>query len=632
MAENRQHLIHLHGTGEVTANVLTNNNVEKGELVVRHFNGGAELFTFDDNKNLAKFITETAVNALVNAEKERAMGVEGGLQTAIDAINNGTTGILAQAKAYTDELANGAVSANTAALATLNGDENTAGSVAAAVKAEKDRAEGVESGFETRLDDIETLLGVGGETEGSISEKVTNLEAAVGNPSAEGVPATGLYASVEANAAAIAKEVTDRQTAIETAVKAEEDRAKGVEAGLQTAIDAINNETTGILATAKAYTDTQVSAETTARETAITNLKNNEIKANADAIAKEVSDRQGAVNGLQGQIDAINSTENGILVTAKAYTDAEVTKLKNNEIKANADAIAQEILDRQAAVSAETTARETAVNGLNERVTKNEGDIKSLQDSVAGLASATHFIGITTTELVDDATTSPIMVNEKEVTPANGDIVIYNNSEFIWDGAKWEKLGDTTAELAAIELLKGEDTAIKGRLDVIEGEAEGSIKKAAADALDSAKSYTDTQLNAFKTGDFKTLSDAVSANTTAIETEKGRAEAAEIALGERIDGVNTVIEENEKVTSEALNNLKGRLDGVDTTLGEHTASISANTTAIATEKSRAEAAETALGQRIDNISVVAGDGISVTPGENKVFTVAVTTIDCGLYE
>ena len=38
----------------------------------------------------------------------------------------------------------------------------------------------------------------------------------------------------------------------------------------------------------------------------------------------------------------------------------------------------------------------------------------------------------------------------KDVTAQKGDVVIYGNSEFIWTGSKWEKLGDTTAEAQRI--------------------------------------------------------------------------------------------------------------------------------------------------------------------------------------
>ena len=59
-------------------------------------------------------------------------------KASIDAINNADTGILKTAKDYADsnvkDLADGVVATNTAAIATLNGDETTAGSVKKAVK------------------------------------------------------------------------------------------------------------------------------------------------------------------------------------------------------------------------------------------------------------------------------------------------------------------------------------------------------------------------------------------------------------------------------------------------------------------------------------------------------------------
>lgn len=61
--------------------------------------------------NIATHTTDIATNASGVADNK----------AAIDAINNADTGLLSQAKAYTDELANGAVATNTAAIEKLNG-------------------------------------------------------------------------------------------------------------------------------------------------------------------------------------------------------------------------------------------------------------------------------------------------------------------------------------------------------------------------------------------------------------------------------------------------------------------------------------------------------------------------------
>lgn len=57
-----------------------------------------------DVNDLQALIGDDSVADQVAAEKTRAEGVEGGLQDSIDAINNETTGILANAKSYADSL------------------------------------------------------------------------------------------------------------------------------------------------------------------------------------------------------------------------------------------------------------------------------------------------------------------------------------------------------------------------------------------------------------------------------------------------------------------------------------------------------------------------------------------------
>jgi chromosome segregation ATPase len=70
--------------------------------------------------------------------------------------------------------------------------------------------------------------------------------------------------------------------------------------------------------------------------------------------------------------------------------------------------------------------------------------------------------------------------------------------------------------------LEAADEAIKGRLDVIEGEAAGSIKKAQADAEATAKSYTDGRETAIRS-ELKTAYEAYAdqAETDAVTTANG---------------------------------------------------------------------------------------------------------------
>lgn len=67
-------------------------------------------------------------------------------------------------------------------------------------------------------------------------------------------------------------------------------------------------------------------------------------------------------------------------------------------------------------------------------VTINAGDL--------GLASAMLFLGTTTTAIKDGATTNPITIGGESKTVTAGNVVLYNNKEFVWTGSIWELLGD----------------------------------------------------------------------------------------------------------------------------------------------------------------------------------------------
>ena len=93
---------------------------------------------------------DLATKAEVKAVEDKADANK----ASIDAINNADTGILKTAKDYADskvkDLADGAVATNTSAIATLNGDETTAGSVKKAVKDASDT-------INTKIGNVSTL-------------------------------------------------------------------------------------------------------------------------------------------------------------------------------------------------------------------------------------------------------------------------------------------------------------------------------------------------------------------------------------------------------------------------------------------------------------------------------------------
>ena len=80
-------------------------------------------------------------------------------------------------------------------------------------------------------------------------------------------------------------------------------------------------------------------------------------------------------------------------------------------------------------------------------------DIAAISDVLAGGVS---LIGTTTTAITDQATTpTTISINNTDTAVIKGNLVIYNKKEFLWDGTKWQELGD----LGAFKALAYKDTA-----------------------------------------------------------------------------------------------------------------------------------------------------------------------------
>lgn len=66
-------------------------------------------------------------------------------------------------------------------------------------------------------------------------------------------------------------------------------------------------------------------------------------------------------------------------------------------------------------------------------------DIADIQRAISG---GINFRGETTTALTDGATTNPITINGNSYTAVSGDLVLYDEKEFLFDGAKWIEMGD----------------------------------------------------------------------------------------------------------------------------------------------------------------------------------------------
>ena len=254
-----------------------------------------------------KFATDVTDDAVVNSYKELIDWVaEHGSEAAemAEAIQTNKTDI-AELEALVGTLPEGATVTTVVEL------------IQSLVNAEKTRAEGIEGGLDERLQAVEEAVGEGGSVETQITNAITELDADKKSADVEEgkgvqvqvvevdgvittVAVTGNYdnaydakgaaATAEANAAT---DATTKANQAEANAKAEVTAlADGAVKTNTEAIAAINHETDGILAQAKAHADGKDEAIAEAKQAgvdagnAVTELQNGAVKDNADAIAE----------------------------------------------------------------------------------------------------------------------------------------------------------------------------------------------------------------------------------------------------------------------------------------------------------------------------------------------------------
>lgn len=74
-----------------------------------------------------------------------------------------------------------------------------------------------------------------------------------------------------------------------------------------------------------------------------------------------------------------------------------------------------------------------------------------LENGGGGGQSAIHVKGVTTTALTDGCDTNPITINGESYTAVDGDLVAYQNKEFLFNGTIWQELGDVSEVMTIIE-------------------------------------------------------------------------------------------------------------------------------------------------------------------------------------
>lgn len=279
------------------------------------------------------------------------------------------------------------------------------------------------------------------------------------------------------------------------------------------------------------------------------------INTKIDGLVSISSDQGKKVTALETSVGTLTADES-TTGSVKAQVKVEVDRAKAAEdaLAATLSIVSADYLkakdktDLQDQINATNIAL-TGDGGYASRITANENAIKTLNGdenttgsvdkkikdkidtSLAGLANAMHFRGVVTRAEGQDTDAAAIAAQIED--PKKGDVVVVTNSskEYVYDGKQWVELGDETLYAKASDLdieetaRKTADTFLSGKIDVLNGTGDGSVAKAAADALASAKTYANG-ISAALSGDYdKKIAD-----------EASRADVAERALSAAIDG------------------------------------------------------------------------------------------------
>lgn len=207
-----------------------------------------------------------------------------------------------------------------------------------------------------------------------------------------------------------------------------------------------------------------------------------------DSMSGDSGSINNAINTAINALDVTDTAAPGEYVSSVSETDGKITvtraKLPTYSVTGSSDfvSVAPSTQDGNTVftISTSNIAKADELADLTTDVRKLDqpttGRVSVLEEKVAALASATHFIGVKT---------------ELPATAANGDVVIVGEKEYIYskpEGSatgEWKELGDTSAEQARISALEttvgsasqGEGkpaTGLVGKVEALEAAVGGS--------------------------------------------------------------------------------------------------------------------------------------------------------------
>lgn len=454
------------------------------DLKAANTEGGAVANAIKEAKNAADAAQTTANQAVAAAaaEAERAKGVEAGLQNAINAINNAETGILKQAKDYTDGRE-----------VVLDGKITTAQNAANAAQADVDALEGV-VGNAADTSDMTTVFG-----------KIAKVKTDLTN---EAITARAAEKKAQDQADA-------NKAAIETLNGA--DTVPGsVDNKIKTAIDKVNTDASALAGRVKANEDA-------------IKVINGE---GEGSIKKAVAD---LVNGAPEAMDTLKELADSITKHQTAY-DAYVAQVAQDIAAAKQAAIDAAAKDAASKDSALKTELETAIGKKVDKTVYDAKVAELVKADTDNLAAAKKFAQDEDKKITDVIGTAGDTLAS---TTVFGKIKLLQEKDAAQDQVIGTKA--TAADLDALEALVGEKTDNKDA-DTVFGKiaAEAARATEAETALDGRLDTAEGKITALE-ATVDTATTGLKDRMAAAETDIDNLQSDMASAKADINGINTDI-------------------------------------------------------------------------------------------
>ena len=241
----------------------------------------------------------------------------------------------------------------------LVGDDKVSEAIAAAVKVEKDRAEGIEGGLETRLAAVEADYLTSTDKEAL----QTQINTIMSNPDAEGaINSINEFTQYVKDHGTIAEGMRNDINKNKEDIATEKSRAEGIEAGLQTAINGVAADVEaleGVVATKAAQAD-------------------------HEALAGRVTTVEGKVTTLEGEMDSAEGRLNALegLTGGKKVSDA-IDEAIEAALKVEADGVKVDKYALASALAAAIAQHNTDKAALETEMAKkaNDADLATVAKS-----------------------------------------------------------------------------------------------------------------------------------------------------------------------------------------------------------------------------------------------------------